>query len=265
MEDNKKLAIGIFDSGMGGISVLAQIIKLMPNEKYIYYGDSQNAPYGVKTTERVEELSKDICDFFIEQGVKAIVIACNTATSAAAKSLRKTYNIPIIGMEPALKPAVEMNTEGKIVVMATEMTLKEKKFARLMKNYGKDAEIVKVPCPKLVELVEDGILEGPMLEASIRECIGNIDTKDISSIVLGCTHYVFLKDSIEKVVGSNVKIIDGNEGTARHLKNLLDENGLLNSDIKEEVDVTIYNSKNSEEIMNLSKHLLKFNLERLEY
>lgn len=265
MKEDKNLAIGVFDSGMGGISVLAQIIKQMPNERYIYYGDSLNAPYGVKTPKEVRKLSKNICDFFIEEGVKAIVVACNTATSAAIKELRNTYNIPIIGMEPALKPAVEMNPDGKILVMATEMTLKEKKFAKLMERYGKEAEIVKLPCPKLVELVEDGILEGKVMEDAIRECIGDIKSEEISSIVLGCTHYVFLRDSIRNVVGNSVEIIDGNEGTARHLQNVLNESDMLNTEQREEVDVTIYNSREDEAIMTQSKNLLQFSLKKLEY
>ncbi len=265
MKEDKNLAIGVFDSGMGGISVLAQIIKQMPNEKFIYYGDSLNAPYGVKTPEEVKKLSKNICDFLIKEGVKTIVVACNTATSAAIKEIRDIYDIPIIGMEPALKPAVELNPKGKIIVMATEMTLKEKKFAKLMERYGKEADIVKIPCPKLVELVEDGVLEGKVMEETIRNCLGDIKYEEISSIVLGCTHFVFLRDSIRNIVGDKVKIIDGNEGTARHLQNILQGSDMLNTDKREEVDITIYNSKEDKEIIDLSKKLLQFSLKKLEY
>lgn len=263
MYDDKKLAIGIFDSGLGGISVLAEIIKKMPNEKYIYYGDSENAPYGVKTPEEVSRLSRNICDFFTQQGVKAIVVACNTATSAAIKELRKTYNIPIIGMEPALKPAVEMNKEGKIVVMATEMTLKEKKFSNLMEKYGQESDIVKLPCPRLVELVEKGIVEGIQAQEAIKNCFEGIDINEISSIVLGCTHYIFLKDSIREIVGDRVHIIDGNDGTARHLKNILESKGLLDDEEKQESYLEIYNSKNDRNMIELSKKLLNFSLESL--
>ncbi|WIF95906.1 glutamate racemase [Caminicella sporogenes] len=263
--DNKKLAIGVFDSGMGGISVLAELIKMMPNEKYIYYGDSKNAPYGVKTPSQVIEFSKNICEFFIDKGVKAIVIACNTATSAAVKQLREIYDIPIIGMEPALKPAVEMNLDGKIVVMATEMTLKEKKFNELMKKYGQKSDIIKLPCPKLVELVESGIVDGVEVEKAVRECFYGIDINEISSIVLGCTHYIYLRESIRNVVGDRVYIIDGNEGTARHLKNILKSKDLLNDEEKREVYFDIYNSKNDRSIIELSKKLLKFSLEKLNY
>ncbi|MDK2920177.1 MAG: glutamate racemase [Candidatus Petromonas sp.] len=265
MKDERKLAIGIFDSGMGGISVLAETIKFMPEERYIYYGDSGNAPYGVKAPEEVNNLSKNICEFLIDRGVKAIVVACNTATSAAIKDLRNTYDIPIIGMEPALKPAVEKKPEGKIVVMATSMTLKEKKFSRLMDKYGQEADIVKLPCPKLVELVEEGILEGERMEETIRECFKDIDKDEISSVVLGCTHYIFLKDSIRNVLGDKIDIIDGNQGTARHLKNILEKKGLLNKEKGEGVDLELYNSKRNPEIIDLSRKLLEFCLNKLNF
>jgi glutamate racemase len=237
----------------------------MPEERYIYYGDSGNAPYGVKAPEEVNNLSKNICEFLIDRGVKAIVVACNTATSAAIKDLRNTYDIPIIGMEPALKPAVEKKPEGKIVVMATSMTLKEKKFSRLMDKYGQEADIVKLPCPKLVELVEEGILEGERMEETIRECFKDIDKDEISSVVLGCTHYIFLKDSIRNVLGDKIDIIDGNQGTARHLKNILEKKGLLNKEKGEGVDLELYNSKRNPEIIDLSRKLLEFCLNKLNF
>ncbi len=260
MVDNRNLAIGIFDSGMGGISVLADIIKLMPNEKYIYYGDSGNAPYGTKTPEEVRKLSIDICDFFISKGVKAIVAACNTATSAAINQLRKRYDIPIIGMEPALKPAIELELKGKIVVMATDMTLKEKKFSKLMDKYAKQQDIVKVPCPNLVELIEDGIFEGKAALEGIRGCFKGINMEQISSIVLGCTHYVFLRDNISALAGEKVSIIDGNKGTAYHLKNVLNEKNILKDTEENKLLLEIYNSDTDNEMIKLSKKLLEFSL-----
>lgn len=265
MRDDKNLAIGIFDSGMGGISVLADIIKYLPNERYIYYGDSQNAPYGIKTPEQIKKLCIEICDFFIDKGVKAIVVACNTATSAAIKELREKYSIPVIGMEPALKPAAEMKSDGKIVVMATPMTLKEEKFKGLMDKYRKHRDIIKLPCPKLVEVVEAGILEGQKLENSVRECFCGINMDEVSSIVLGCTHYIFLKDYIKKLAGDNIDIIHGNEGTARHLRNVLKQKTILKDNTEEEILLDIYNSKNDDEIIKLSKRLLAFSLEKLEF
>ncbi len=265
MINDRNLPIGIFDSGMGGISVLAEVIKLMPKERYIYYGDSENAPYGIKSAEEVKKLCTNICDFLIDKGVKAIVVACNTATSVAINDLRKEYDIPIIGMEPALKPAATLGLDGKIVVMATDMTLKEKKLRELMDRYGKHKEIIKQPCPKLVNLVESGIMKGKDVEIIIEECFNGIKVDEISSIVLGCTHYVFLKDQIRAFVGDKVPIIDGNEGTARHLKSILEHRDLLKSTKEEEVLLDVYNSKREEKIIELSKNLLIFSLEKLGF
>ena len=166
MADNKNGFIGFLDSGVGGISVLNEAIKLMPNERYVYLGDSKNAPYGIKTKKEVKELTVRNVDALIEEGAKAIVIACNTATSAAVAFLREKYKaVPILGVEPALKPAALSHRGEKILVMATSMTLAEKKFEHLMGKYKDDAKIVPVPCPGLMEFVEAGKLEGEELEA----------------------------------------------------------------------------------------------------
>ena len=134
--DNKRRPIGFFDSGVGGLSVMREALKIMPNEDYIYFGDSKNAPYGTRTVDEVRKLTFDAVDFLLSKGVKGIVIACNTATSAAVAALRMEYpELPIVGIEPALKPAVELNKEGSILIMATSMTLKEKKFNNLMEKY----------------------------------------------------------------------------------------------------------------------------------
>ncbi|MCT4509666.1 MAG: glutamate racemase [Tepidibacter sp.] len=247
--------IGIFDSGMGGISVLRETKKLMPNEDYIYYGDSQNIPYGKKTKEELEKICLDIGDYFIDRGVKSIVIACNTATSAVVDKFRNSYNIPIIGIEPALKPAVEVYKSGKIVVLATEVTLKENKFNSLMDKYKNKAEIIKVPAPKLVTVVENGITEGNQVEESIKELFEDINMNEISSIVLGCTHYIFLKDAIKKVLGNRVKLIDGGFGTAQNLKNILSRRDLL-SDKVIDGGVEIVNSSEDESKIELSYKLL---------
>ena len=151
--DKRDKPIGVFDSGVGGISVLKEAVKLLPKEDFIYFGDSKNAPYGTKKVEEVIELSFTAVDFLLKHGVKAVVVACNTATSAAIESLRQKYiDIPIIGIEPALKPAVELNKRGKIIIMATPMTLLENKFQSLMKTYEKEIDIETLPCVGLVEL-----------------------------------------------------------------------------------------------------------------
>lgn len=223
---DRNCSIGIFDSGLGGVSVLYEAMKILPGEKYIYYGDSKNAPYGTKSKEEVIELSRKICDYFISRNVKAIIIACNTATSAAVNILRKEYDIPIIGMEPALKPAVEAFPDGNIVVMATEMTLREEKFKNLIVHYGGRNNIYKVPAPKLVELIELGDMESNDIKNEIKNLLKEIEK--INCLVLGCTHYVFLKKIIEEIFHRKFDIIDGNKGTIINLKNILMEKNLLN-------------------------------------
>lgn len=244
--------IGIFDSGMGGLTVLKTALDILPNEDFVYLGDSNNAPYGIKSKEKVIELSDNICEMFINKyDVKAIVIACNTATSVAVDILRKKYNIPIIGMEPAIKPAIENNNGGKIVVLATEMTLKEKKFNDLITQYNQNNIITKVPCTKLVEIVENIDFNEIRLNHIIDECLENVD--NIESIVLGCTHFIFIKEFLKKKFNKKISIYDGNEGTIINLKNILEDKKLRNT-INNHGKIKIINSADSN-TLNRSKKL----------
>ena len=252
---DKTAPIGVFDSGMGGISVLGELQRYMPTENYIYYGDSANAPYGAKSTQELIELSIHVSDYLIEQGVKAIVIACNTATSAAVQVLREKYDIPIIGMEPALKPAVKGTENGRVAVMATEVTLREKKFSELMNQLDSACPIEKVPCPDLVPLVEEGLVRGEMIENAIKRCFTGVNIEEVSSVVLGCTHFVFLKEAVKAVLGDHVQIYDGNFGTVRHLRNKLSKLGQLNTD-NERSEIKIINSLSQEMVLR-SSELLK--------
>lgn len=250
------MPIGFFDSGVGGLSVMREAIKIMPSENYIYFGDSINAPYGVKSVDEVRELTFKAVEFLLSKGVKGIAIACNTATSAAVADLRKMYpNLPLVGIEPALKPAVELNKEGNILIMATPMTLKEAKFSRLMQKYKDRAKIVPVPCAGLMEFIEQGILEGQELENYLRDKIETYNTGKISSIVLGCTHYPFIKNSLRKIIKDNVLIIDGGLGTAKELRRRLIESDLLTENL-EKGTVKIYNSCGKDEVIQLSEKLL---------
>jgi len=220
--------IGIFDSGMGGLTVLADAMKLLPKESFVYYGDFENAPYGIKTKKEVLKLSENICEILIDQyNVKAIVIACNTATSAAVTSLRKKYSVPIIGMEPAVKPAIQFNKGKQIAVMATEMTLKEQKFNQLINRFENRNKIIKVPCSPLVEKIETVDFDQMSLEQIINKCIPTIDS--IESIVLGCTHFVFIKDYLREKYNDQIRIFDGNRGTIKNLTNRLIKNNLNNT------------------------------------
>ncbi|MCY6484972.1 glutamate racemase [Clostridium aestuarii] len=252
----KDKPIGFFDSGVGGLSVLKEAVKVLPNEDFIYFGDSKNAPYGVKNVDEIKKLTFDAVEFLVRHNVKAIVIACNTATSAAIIDLRKTYiNIPIIGIEPALKPAVELNKEGKIIIMATPTTLCEKKFFKLMNKYKSISDIIPLPCPGLVEFIEEGTLEGEEIDGFLEKRFFSLKDEKIASIVLGCTHYPFVKKELSKILGQDISIIDGSRGTAVQLKRKLISNKFISSKTKKG-EIKIFNSLKDNNIIDLSFRLL---------
>ena len=244
--DNSKKAIGVFDSGLGGISVLRDLKKLMPNEDFIYFGDSAYAPYGIKTKDEITKRCVEIIDFFIEKGVKAVVIACNTATSASANYLRKKYkDLPIIGMEPALKVATQGVKNNNIVVMATPLTLKEKKFETLMHKFRGNNKVVKMPCPKLVEIVEDDLLDDETTVINqLKDYYKNVNVDNLDSVVLGCTHFIFYKDYLNEFLPETAHLVDGNMGTCKHVN----ENHVGN--------IEIYNSSDDQKYVTLSNKLL---------
>lgn len=218
--------IAVFDSGVGGISVLRELIRLMPNEKYLYFGDSANAPYGNRTTQQVRALTMAAADRLIGRGVKALVVACNTATAAAIDDLRQTYpDTIIIGIEPALKVAADRFPGGNIGVMATPVTLREEKFHQQMERFPQ-VQVCTIPVPQLVELVEEGKHNGPEVEALLRPVLQDYAGK-LDAVVLGCTHYPFAARTISRLLGENTVVVDGGEGTARETKRRLAEADLL--------------------------------------
>lgn len=257
MENKKQRPIGVFDSGVGGISVLRELVALMPNENYIFYGDSGNAPYGTKTLSEVQRLTCADAEYLLGQGVKALVVACNTATSAAIRILRAQYpDIPVIGIEPALKPAVMAKENPRVLVMATPMTLREEKFRLLMERFEKRATILPLPCPGLVEFVERGELESRELERFLTELFAQYREQPVDCVVLGCTHYPFVKPMVQKVLGEHVLVFDGGAGTARETKRQLQERGLLNPSVQKGI-VVLQNSLTSEEMIQLEQALLE--------
>lgn len=252
--------IAVFDSGMGGISVLRELYKLMPNENYIYFGDSLNAPYGTKSLDQVRELTLNNVEFLRKQGAKAFVIACNTATSAAVAILRKKYpDTAVVGIEPAIKPAALDKENPKIVVMATPLTLKQEKFHRLTDRYKDRANIIPLPCPGLMEYVEEGKLDSPDLEEYLQNILSYYIDTDVDSIVLGCTHYPFVKNIIQKLMGDNVKIFDGGAGTARETKRQLLLKGIENNR-QQKGYVKFLNSQNTKEEIELCERLFNMKL-----
>lgn len=270
MLDLNSLPIGIFDSGVGGISVLAEITKCLPNERFIYYADSKNAPYGIRQVDEVKKISLDITHYLVDKGIKAIVVACNTATSAAIDQIRQELTIPVIGMEPALKPAVEIGNSGKIVVMATPMTLKEYKFNCLLNRFNRDRDIISLPCPGLVELIEGGHTKGEKVETYLRNLFATLPLDEVSVIVLGCTHYLFVKREIRDILDPKIKIIDGNHGTAKNLKRILEAHNLLNknsinltqSKVQNLPAVEYYTSGDENIVIPLCKRLLEASIEQ---
>ena len=237
----KHQPVGVFDSGVGGVSVLGQLVKTLPGEDFIYFGDTAHAPYGTKPPEEVLGYIRGVMDHLMNQGVKAVVIACNTATSVAAATLRAELSLPIIGMEPALKPAAMARKRGLILVLATPMTLCLPKFDALMARYGEGA--VRLPCPGLMELVEREAFDEA--EDYLREHLAAFDLNDVDAIVLGCTHYVFLRPVLKSILPPHIQIMDGNEGTARQLRRILERSDLLND---QEAGSVVFQTSGEEKI-----------------
>ena len=219
-------SIGFFDSGVGGLSVLKEACALMPEENYIYYGDSANAPYGEKSREEIFELTMRGVGYLISSDIKALVIACNTATSAVIDQLRKEVDIPVIGMEPAIKPALAA-VEGKVLMMATPATIKLERYNNLLERFNARERVINLACNKLAGIIEHSVLShNGELDDYLKELLAPYKNKGIEAIVLGCTHYVFIKDSIKEAFGGNPLIFDGNGGTVNRLKSVLEEKGL---------------------------------------
>ncbi len=245
----------VFDSGLGGLSVLRELIKSMPRERYIYFGDSKNAPYGNRSTREVRELTFSAVSEHMSRGIKAVVIACNTATAAAIEDLRGKYPEKIIvGVEPALKPAADRHPGEHILVMATDVTLRETKFAALMERFSATSPVIPLPCPGLVEFVEKGELDSPSLRAYLRELLVPVLTKKPKAIVLGCTHFPFLRPIIREIMGEGVEILDGSLGTAQQTRRRLEAEGLLRETGDGYVELT--NSLGWGNILELSAKLL---------
>jgi glutamate racemase len=221
--------IAVFDSGVGGVSVLRHLRRMLPQEHFLYYGDDANAPYGLHTTQEVRELTMAAVNKLMTNfSVKALVVACNTATSAAINQLREAYPEKIVvGIEPALKPAADRFPGGHIGIMATQVTLREKKLSDLLARYGENCTISRIPAPGLVELVEQGLGNTPQAESLLRPIFESYRGK-LDALVLGCTHYPLAEAAISNILGERTLLLDGGEGTARQTRRRLAEAGLLN-------------------------------------
>lgn len=224
-----KAPIGIFDSGVGGLSVLRHIREELPHENLLYVADSAHAPYGGKSPQEIQARSLALTEFLVGQGAKAIVVACNTATAAAIGLLRERFSLPVIGMEPAVKPAVTATRSGVVGVLATTGTLKSAQFAALLESYGKNVRVVTQGCPGLVECVERGELDAPETRELLRHYIEPLLAEGADTLVLGCTHYPFLKPLIEELTAGRVVLIDTGAAVARQVRRRIEEAGLATS------------------------------------
>ena len=251
---NKQDYIAVFDSGVGGISVLRHLRTELPGERFLYFGDSANAPYGTRPTEQIRDLTMAAAEKLMTRGVKAIVLACNTATAAAIKDLRlKHPETIIIGIEPALKMATDRWPGGRIGVMATPATLREGKFARLMARCAEECTVVKLPAAGLVELVESGKANSPESEELLRPLLAPY-AGQLDAVVLGCTHYPFAQATISRLLGPGCAVLDGGRGTALHTRRRLEAAGLLENGSGE---IIIENSLNCQKIIDFCFELLK--------
>jgi glutamate racemase len=253
--DKKDSPIAVFDSGVGGISVLRELTKIMPQEDFIYFGDSKNAPYGTKELMEVRRLTIEHAEDFFSEGAKGLVIACNTATSAAVRVLREMHpDIPIVGIEPAVRPAALFMEHPKVLVMATPMTIREEKFHSLMSCYEDRAEIIPLACPGLMDFIERGDTDGDDLHSYLVDLLYSYSENRVDAAVLGCTHYPFVRRQIARVLGDKVRIFDGGEGTAREMRRRLMESGLLRGENRKG-SVDFRNSLEDESRIELCRRL----------
>ena len=253
--NTKQDFIAVFDSGVGGISVLRHLLRYLPGERFVYYGDSANAPYGTRSTEQVRQLTLAAAEFLTrEYPLKALVIACNTATAAAVQQIRAAYpDLIVIGIEPALKVAADHFPGGRIGVMATEVTLREEKFDTLLHRFETDCTITKIPAPGLVQKIEAGKTDCPETEALLLEILGK-HIGALDALVLGCTHYPFAAKAISRILGEHVKLLDGGDGTARETRRRLKQADLLEEGPGE---LILTNSRQDPEMLRLARHLLE--------
>lgn len=227
---NADAPVGVFDSGLGGLSVLGEIRSLLPAEQLIYIADGAYVPYGEKTSEEIIQRSLLLSEYLLDHGAKALVVACNTATAAAIEVLRQRWpNLVLVGMEPAVKPAAKLSQSGKIGVLATTGTIRSAKFAALLDRYSSQVQIITQPCPGLVEQIEAGELDTAATRKLLQEYVSPLLAQGCDALILGCTHYPFIKPLLKQLLPTEVAVIDTGLAVARRLRQLLQEYALLAS------------------------------------
>jgi glutamate racemase len=222
--------VGVFDSGIGGLSVAREIRHALPAEHLVYFADTAWCPYGDRTVSEVRARTLAAARWLVEQGAKVLVVACNTASGAALELLREELSIPVVGLEPAVKPAVAATLAGRVGVMATTGTVRSERFRRLVENYANGTQVIAQPCPGLADMMEDGLLEGDALAERLDELTQPLRQAGVDIVVLGCTHYVFVRDAIARALGPEVQILDSGPAIARQTRRVLEERGMLAAD-----------------------------------
>lgn len=228
--DIKDMPIGFFDSGIGGLSVLRTAIRKLPDENYIYYADTKNVPYGTKSKDDIVRFIFEAVEFLASKNIKILVVACNTATSAAINELRAHYDFPIIGMEPAVKPAIEKNKSKRILIAATSFTLRERKLESLISDLDKKNVVDKLALDKLVVYAENFNFDSTEVKNYLEDQFDSVLIEDYETIVLGCTHFIFYKEIMKELLPPHIEIIDGNEGTINQMIRIMDNNNLITPD-----------------------------------
>ena len=251
--------IGVFDSGLGGVSFLREAVKKLPNESFIYYGDNKNAPYGDKSEEEIERLALGCTEFLMEKGVKAIVVACNTATGSAINLILERVELPVLSVEPAIKPPSDIGGQGKILMLATAATTKMARYHELKSRMKEPSRIIDVPCSGIADIIENGVFDPKAYETILDEKLSGYKGMEIDAIVLGCTHYIFISEAISEYAARNFKgsctIYDGNEGTARRLRHVLEEKNMRELG-SERGSVTFYTSGDYEKYKRIFDMLM---------
>ncbi|GCE05466.1 glutamate racemase [Dictyobacter aurantiacus] len=250
--------IGVFDSGAGGLTILTALQQELPNEHFIYLGDTANCPYGTRSEEEIIELSLRNSRYLIDQGVKLIVVACNTASQASLSVLRSTFSIPFIGVVPAVKPAARLTRRGRIGIAATNQAVKASYLRHLIDDFASDIQVYAVGCPQLVTLVEQGELGGPHVESVLRDALQPLIDKEIDVLVLGCTHFPALRPAIAQVMGKQVQIIDSGSAIARRAHAILDTDGLARPLNGLEGSTSIWCSGDAEEFSRVASTVLGY-------
>lgn len=259
----KDAPIGVFDSGVGGLTVAREIMRQIPNEKIVYFGDTARVPYGSKSQETVTRYSKQIVRFLQTHEVKTIVVACNTASAYALDALEKEIDIPIIGVvKPGAKVASEVTRNGKIGVIATEATIGSQIYSKYIKEINKDVTIYGKACPLFVPLVEEGLLKDPVTDEIARRYLAELIDLDIDTLILGCTHYPLIRSTLGRVIGEDVTLVNPAYETARELKEMLQEKDLLNDEHPKlgENQYQFYVSDSPEKFKRFANSIIKYGI-----